>query len=268
MFDRVRFHERKVERKRYRKVVVGECMVVGDPEATSCPFQRSSEKDVLLGTSWATFLFDDLEWAEEVAGVAVLIGVGDEVSVELLVAGLVDAASLLVVLSAELVEGSIDVLDISEGSPGDAVKAVLINANQTVTVDVNGLELVFDEGLEGRGETFVLLALAVGLDSLLEFLDGDFTVLVEISELSNLVPEIGHDLLVGSEGLGGELAVSLDQGDADGKAIEVVLVEEAIVVDVVHVPDDVLDTVIPAVSHFALVFTDSNCSTLLAVLKP
>lgn len=46
----------------------------------------------------SALLLHFLQGAEEVAGVAVLVGVGDELGIELLVAGLVDAAGFLVLL--------------------------------------------------------------------------------------------------------------------------------------------------------------------------
>lgn len=56
--------------------------------------------------------------------------------------------------------------------------------------------------------------------------------LVEVSELGDLVPEVPHDLLVVGIGIGAEFATALNQGVPDGKALEVVLVQEAIVVNV------------------------------------
>lgn len=56
--------------------------------------------------------------------------------------------------------------------------------------------------------------------------------LVEVSELGDLVPEVPHDLLVVGVGIGAEFATALDQGVPDGKALEVVLIQEAIVVNV------------------------------------
>jgi len=196
------------------------------------------------------YLFNNLEWAEQVVGRGLLVLTSDELGIQFLVTGEVDATGLLVVLTAQLIVGSIDLSNISEGGPGDAVKPVLINTDHAVTVDVNGLELVSDEDLEGVGEVSVGLALAMLLDSLLELFDSDFTVLVEVSELGNLLPQVAHDSLVLAEGFHAEFAVALDQGGADSQALKVVLVKETIVVNVVHVPDDVLDAVIPGVSHF------------------
>jgi len=56
--------------------------------------------------------------------------------------------------------------------------------------------------------------------------------LVEVSELSDLAPQVLHDLLVVSEALGGVLATGLKDGGAEGKAFKVVLVQVSIVVNV------------------------------------
>lgn len=56
--------------------------------------------------------------------------------------------------------------------------------------------------------------------------------LVEISKLSNLVPEVAHDLLVAGVSVLLELAAALDECVPQSQALEVVLVEVAIVVDV------------------------------------
>ena len=73
--------------------------------------------------------------------------------------------------------------------------------------------------------------------------------LVEISQFSDLVPQVSHDLLVLLEGGVVPLAFALNDGVANGQAFEVVLVQEAVVVNVVHIPDDELDAVVPRVSH-------------------
>lgn len=56
--------------------------------------------------------------------------------------------------------------------------------------------------------------------------------LVEVSELSDLAPQVLHDLLVVSETLSGVLAPAFNDGGAEGQALEVVLVQVAIVVNV------------------------------------
>ena len=76
--------------------------------------------------------------------------------------------------------------------------------------------------------------------------------LVEVCELCDLVPEVCHDLLVLGELGVVPLALALDDGVAHGQALEVVLVQEPVVVDVVHVAHDELDAVVPTVSHCEL----------------
>lgn len=56
--------------------------------------------------------------------------------------------------------------------------------------------------------------------------------LVEVSKLSNLVPEVLHDGLVLAVSLSAELTTAFNQGVPQSQALEVVLVEVAIVVDV------------------------------------
>ena len=74
--------------------------------------------------------------------------------------------------------------------------------------------------------------------------------LVEVCELCDLVPEVCHDLLVLGELGVVPLALALDDGVAHGQALEVVLVQEAVVIDVVHEPHHELHPVVPAVGHF------------------
>ena len=73
--------------------------------------------------------------------------------------------------------------------------------------------------------------------------------LVEICQLSNLVPQVSHDLLVLLESGIVPLTLALNDGVANGQAFEVVLVQGAVAVNVVHVPHDELDAVIPGVSY-------------------
>jgi hypothetical protein len=56
--------------------------------------------------------------------------------------------------------------------------------------------------------------------------------LVEVSELSDLAPQVLHDLLVVSEALSGVLAPAFNDGGAESQALEVILVQVAIVVNV------------------------------------
>merc|ERR1712203_1301434 len=87
------------------------------------------------------------------------------------------------------------------------------------------------------------------LDSVCKFLSVNFTVLVEIGQLSDFIPQVSHDLLVLFEGGLVPVTLALDDGVADGQALEVVFVQRAIAVNVVHVPHEELDAVIPRVSH-------------------
>ena len=77
----------------------------------------------------------------------------------------------------------------------------------------------------------------------------DLACLVEVREIGDLVPEVGHDLGVLLVGLLAPLALALDDRVLDGEALEVVLVQEAVVVDVVHVAHHKLDAVLPGEGH-------------------
>merc|ERR1712045_1071839 len=69
-------------------------------------------------------------------------------------------------------------------------------------------------------------------------------------QLGDFVPQVSHDLLVLLESGFVPVTLTLDDGVADGEAFEVIFVQCTVAVNVVHVPDDELDTVIPRVSHF------------------
>jgi len=197
---------------------------------------------------YVRMLNGDLElWqrSEEVAGVALLVGVADELSVELLVTGEGDASVLLVLSVQELVERSIQVSNGPVGHPLDAVSSVLVDSNSAVTVNINSSEKSVNESLEGLGEIVVALSYTMILESLLKLISGHLTVLVEVSQVCDLVPQVLHDVLVLLEAGLIPLAFSLDDCVANGQTFEVVLVQEAVVVNVVHVPDDELDAVVP-----------------------
>ena len=69
--------------------------------------------------------------------------------------------------------------------------------------------------------------------------------LVEVGKIGNLVPQVPHHLLVLLELGVFPFSLSFDDGVADGQALEVVPVQDAVVVNVVHVPDDEFDAVVP-----------------------
>ena len=125
-----------------------------------------------------------MQRSEEVAGVAVLIGVADELSVEFLVPLQGDPAGLLVVGRHQLLVGVVQLLDAFVRHPVDAIEAVLVGADGAVAVDVDGAEGAVDEELESLGEIVVGFALARGLDALLELVDGHFSILQTVSQLS------------------------------------------------------------------------------------
>merc|ERR1739847_250231 len=87
------------------------------------------------------------------------------------------------------------------------------------------------------------------LNSVRKFFCVNFTVLVEVSQLSNFVPQVSHDLLVLFESSLIPVTLALDDGVADGQAFKIAFVQGTVSVNVVHVPDDELYAVIPRVSH-------------------
>jgi len=191
---------------------------------------------------------DDLELgqgSEEVASVALLIGVSDELGVQLLVTGQGDATGLLVLIVEELLVGSIQLADGLVGHPLDAVCPVLVDSNSAVTVYVNSSEARVNEKFEWCGEIVIRFSLAGNFDSLFEFLSRNFTVLVEVSQIGDLVPQVLHDFLVLLELGVIPFTFSFDDCVANGQTFEVVLVQETVVVNVVHVPDDEFDAVVP-----------------------
>ena len=69
--------------------------------------------------------------------------------------------------------------------------------------------------------------------------------LVEVSQIGDLVPEVLHDFLVLLEDGLVPFTFAFDDCVANGQTFKVVLVQETVVVNVVHVPDDELDAVVP-----------------------
>merc|ERR1711874_247685 len=198
--------------------------------------------------SMTNHLFNDAQGAEKVDGGAAFIGVADELSVQLLVTSKGNASSLLVVIVEQFFVGGIEFANALVGHPVHAVNSEFGKANGTVTV--NGSEIGVNKGFEGCRHISECFALAVGLNSLFKFFSADFIVLVKISQLSDLVPQVSHDLLVLLESGLIPLALAFNDGVTNGQAFEVVLVQCTIAVNVVHVPDDELDAVVPRVSHY------------------
>lgn len=192
---------------------------------------------------------DDLEGAKEEASVASLVRVANEVGVKLLVTFKGDSSLLLVIIVQKLVISIIELLDGLVGHPLNTVASEFVDSNGAVTININGFEKAVNECFESGWELGIALAHAIVLNGFFKLISGDLTILVEVSKFSNFSPEVGHDLLVFLEDILAPLSLGLNDGVANGQALEVVLVQEAVVVNVVHVPDDELDTVIPAVCH-------------------
>jgi hypothetical protein len=96
-------------------------------------------------------LVDDLKGAKQVDCWAFLVGVADELGVQFLVAGKSDTSNLLVFVVEQLVVGGIKVSDALVGHPVDAVNPEFGQTNGTVTININGFEILINEGLEGSG---------------------------------------------------------------------------------------------------------------------
>lgn len=186
-------------------------------------------------------------------GRALLILVTHELGVHFLVSLQGDSTALVVFVVDELVVGFIDQLDVIQSNSGDAVVTVLFYADEAVGVDVHHLVVGIDESLHGLGEVGVRLANAGQSDGLLELLGADLTILIEIGKGRDLIPQSLHDGLVLVQASWVNGALALDDGGTQSHALEIVVVQEAIVVNIVHVTDDEFDTLIPRVTHFDFV---------------
>merc|ERR1712001_608525 len=105
-------------------------------------------------------LFDHREGTEKVDGGAALVGVADELGVQLLVAGKGDASGLLVVVIEQFCVGIIEFLDAFVGHPVDAVYPEFSKADSAITVNINGFELFGNEKFESLWEVIKGFSLA------------------------------------------------------------------------------------------------------------
>ena len=106
-----------------------------------------------------------------------------------------------------------------------------------VTVNINRPELGLDEEFESLWQLLIGLPLTSSLHSLHELLRVHFIVLVEVSDLTDLLPEVDHHVLVLLVLDGVPVSLPLQDGVPHCQTLEVVLVEDAVPVIVVHVPD-------------------------------
>merc|ERR1719309_419245 len=160
-----------------------------------------------------------------------------------------DATSIFVSCIDELVEGIINLCNISIGTSGDDILTEFIKTYSAITIDVNSLELILNEDLEHGRECVILFAYTVILNSFLELISINFSILVKVSKFCNLIPQVLHDLAVGFKSFSREFTLSLKDGVPHSQALEVILVEDSIVVNVIEIPDNVFDAVIVRVSH-------------------
>merc|ERR1719430_2137856 len=87
-----------------------------------------------------------------------------------------------------------------------------------------------------------------------ELLSVHFSILIKVSNLSNLLPQVDHHCLVLLILDGIPVTLPLHDGVPYGKALKVILVQNSITVIVVHVPDNELDSVAPTVGHLAVCY--------------
>merc|ERR1712088_674411 len=201
---------------------------------------KTKKKDILVH-----FLFDDFKGAKEETGIARLIGIANELSVQFLVTFQSNTTGFLVIIVEQFFIGSIELPDGLVGHSVHAINSGFSESDGTVTVNINGLENAGYKGLKGRWKINICLSNTVTLDGFCEFISANFVVLVEVSQLGNLVPQVSHDLLVLLECAFIPVTFAFDDGVANSQAFEVILIQETVVVNVVHVPDDELDAVIP-----------------------
>jgi len=203
--------------------------------------QNKKEGHILVGH----FLRDDFKGAKEETGIARLIRIANELSVQFLVTFQSNTTGFLVIIVEQFFIGSIELPDGLVGHSVHAINSEFSESDGTVTVNINGLENAGYKGLKGRWKINICLSNTVTLDGFCEFVSANFIVLVEVSQFGNLVPQVSHDLLVLLECAFIPVTFAFNDGVANGQAFEVVLIQRTVAVDVVHVPDDELDAVIP-----------------------
>jgi len=206
---------------------------------------EQTEQNKKEGHILVHFLGDDFKGAKKKTGIARLIGIANELSVQFLVTFQSNTTGFLVFIVEQFFVGSIELADGLVGHSVHTVNSEFSKSDGTITVDINGLENAGYKGLKGRWKINICLSNTIILDGFCEFISANFVVLVEVSQIGNLVPQVSHDLLVFLECGFIPVAFAFNDGVANGQAFEIVLIQETVVVDVVHVPDDELDSVIP-----------------------
>merc|ERR1711963_191750 len=121
---------------------------------------KTEKKDISVHST------NNFERAEEVASIARLIRVANELSVQFLVASQSNTTGLFVVIVEQFFVSGIKILDVFVCHPVYAVNSVFCESNSAVTVNINGFESTSDEGFEGRGQLIISLISAVCFNSL------------------------------------------------------------------------------------------------------
>merc|ERR1712110_118690 len=164
---------------------------------------EQTEQNKKEGHILVHFLGDDFKGAKKKTGIARLIGIANELSVQFLVTFQSNTTGFLVFIVEQFFISSIELADGLVGHSVHTVNSEFSKSDGTITVNINGSELI----------------------------SRNLSILVEVSQIGNLVPQVSHDLLV-------FLECGFNDGVANGQAFEIVLIQETIVVDVIHVPDD------------------------------
>merc|ERR1712088_901962 len=189
---------------------------------------KTKKKDILVH-----FLFDDFKGAKEETGIARLIGIANELSVQFLVTFQSNTTGFLVFIVEQFFISSIELADGLVGHSVHTVNSEFSKSDGTITVNINGSELILNKMFECCWQLIKLFSFCGFFDSLYELISRNLSILVQVSQIGNLVPQVSHDLLVFLECGFIPVAFAFNDGVANGQAFEIVLIQETIVVDVV-----------------------------------
>merc|ERR1712088_167505 len=104
---------------------------------------KTKKKDILVH-----FLFDDFKGAKEETGIARLIGIANELSVQFLVTFQSNTTGFLVIIVEQFFIGSIKLTNGLVGHSVHAINSEFRESDGTVTVNINGSELILNKMFE------------------------------------------------------------------------------------------------------------------------
>merc|ERR1712141_505991 len=107
---------------------------------------KTKKKDILVH-----FLFDDFKGAKEETGIARLIRIANELSVQFLVTFQSNTTGFLVIIVEQFFIGSIKLTNGLVGHSVHAINSEFSESDGTVTVNIKCSELIFNEKFECRG---------------------------------------------------------------------------------------------------------------------